>query len=119
MSTRREVRDYLDDILQSIVDIGDFTEGMDFNRFASDRKTIHAVVRSLEIIGEATKKIPPEIRNRQPGLPWNEIGAMRNKLIHEYFGVDLEIVWETINQDLSLLESAVREILKDFTPDLN
>jgi uncharacterized protein with HEPN domain len=119
MSTEREVRDYIDDILQAITDIREFTDGMDFNQFASDRKTVQAVIRSLEIIGEATKKIPQEIRGRQPGLPWNEIGAMRNKLIHEYFGVDLEIVWETINQDLSLLESAVQDIRKEFTPDLN
>lgn len=111
MSTEREVRDYLEDILQAIVDIRDFVADMDFQQFQADRKTFHAVIRNLEIIGEATKKVPDEIRNRQPSLPWNEMGAMRNKLIHEYFGVDLEIVWETIQQDLSALEAAVKDLL--------
>jgi uncharacterized protein with HEPN domain len=62
-------------------------------------------------VGEASKKIPAEVRNRHPDLPWNEMGAMRNKLIHEYFGVDPEIVWVTIHQDLAPLEFAVRELL--------
>jgi uncharacterized protein with HEPN domain len=116
MSTRREVRDYLEDILQSILDIREFVAGMDFQQFQSDRKTFLAVIRSLEIIGEAAKKIPEDIRTQRPGLPWSEMGAMRNKLIHEYFGVDLEIVWETIRQDLTLLESAVRDLLTHASP---
>lgn len=112
MSPKREVRDYLNDILQSIADIRDFIAGMSYDRFTADRKTIHAVVRSLEIIGEATKKIPQEIRLLHPDLPWSEIAAMRDKLIHEYFGVDLEIVWETAQNDLSPLESAIRKVLE-------
>jgi uncharacterized protein with HEPN domain len=113
MSTKRETRDYLEDILQSIIDIQDFIDGMTLDQFSADRKTINAVVRSLEIIGEATKKIPPEIRSRQPSLPWAEMAAMRNKLIHEYFGVDLEIVWETVKNDLLPLEGAIRTLIND------
>jgi uncharacterized protein with HEPN domain len=89
MSTKREIRDYLEVIVQSVLDIRDFTAGMTFEQFTADRKTMNAVIRGLEVIGEAVKKIPPEIRSRQPDLPWNEIAAMRDKLIHEYFGVDL------------------------------
>ena len=113
MSTKREIRDYLEDILQSTLDIREFTAGMTFDQFTGDRRTVNAVIRGLEIIGEATKKIPPEIRNRQPELPWIEIAAMRDKLIHEYFGVDLEIVWETAVNDLSFLERAIRFLLEE------
>ena len=114
MSPKREVRDYLNDILQSIADIRFFIAGMSFEQFCPDRKTVNAVVRSLEIIGEAAKKIPADIRLRNPDLPWTEIAAMRDKLIHEYFGVDIEIVWETVSHDLSPLESAIRMVLKDM-----
>lgn len=114
MSPKREVRDYLNDILQSIADIRLFAAGMSFEQFCSDRKTVNAVVRSLEIIGEATKKIPADIRTRYPDLPWIEIAAMRDKLIHEYFGVDLEIVWETVRNDLAPLESAIQKVLEDM-----
>jgi uncharacterized protein with HEPN domain len=114
MSSKREIKDYLQDILQSIIDIRDFTAGMTSEQFLADRKTIHAVIRSLEIIGEATKKIPSEIRRQRPDLPWIEIAAMRDKLIHEYFGVDLEIVWETVTHDLAPLEEALRNLLVDL-----
>jgi uncharacterized protein with HEPN domain len=110
MSLERDVRDYLDDILQSIADIREFIAAMSYDQFAADRKTNYAVVRSLEIIGEATKKIPHEIRLFHPDLPWSEIAAMRDKLIHEYFGVDLEIVWETAQNDLNPLENAIRKV---------
>jgi uncharacterized protein with HEPN domain len=83
---------------------------MSFEDFAADRKTTNAVIRSLEIIGEAAKKIPSEIRRQYPLIPWNEIAGMRDKLIHEYFGVDLEIVWETIQNDLNELEKIIHDI---------
>ncbi|KAF0216754.1 MAG: hypothetical protein FD174_3577 [Geobacteraceae bacterium] len=114
MSPKREVRDYLNDILQSVADIRSFVTGMSYDQFCADRKTLNAVVRSLEIIGEATKKIPADIRTRNPELPWIEIAAMRDKLIHEYFGVDLEIVWETVQNDLAPLEGAIRQVLEDM-----
>ena len=114
MSPKREVRDYLHDILQSIADIQTFITDMPFTQFAADRKTINAVVRSLEIIGEATKNIPAELRGLHPYLPWSEIAAMRDKLIHEYFGIDLEIVWETVRNDLAPLEGAIQKVLEEI-----
>ncbi|MCL0071143.1 DUF86 domain-containing protein [Thermodesulfovibrionales bacterium] len=89
MSEERLLQDYLNDILESISDIRDFVMGMTFDTFANDRKTVKAVIRSLEVIGEAINKIPPDIRNRYSETHWQEMIGMRNRLIHEYFGVDL------------------------------
>jgi uncharacterized protein with HEPN domain len=83
--------------------------------FMADKKTVNAVVRSLEVIGEATSKIPKDIRKRYPDVPWDEIIAMRNRLIHEYFGVDLEIVWQTIQDDLAPLETAITTVLNELS----
>ena len=79
MSPDRIIRDYLEDILQAVTDARDFTRGMGFDDFSGDRKTVNAVVRSLEIIGEAVKKIPPDIKKLRPEVPWNEIAGMRDK----------------------------------------
>lgn len=110
--SNRGVEDYHADILHAVADIDSFVQGMDFSAFAADKKTVNAVIRSLEVIGEATKKIPPEIRQHYPLLPWREIAGMRDKLIHEYFGVDLEIVWTTIQTDLDGLAEAAGKILE-------
>ena len=111
MSTKREIRDFLFDIQESINDIHTFINGMTFEDFSSDRKTMNAVIRSLEIIGKASKKISDEVRHKYPVVPWKEIAGMRDKLIHNYFGVDIEIVWETIKNDLKDLDDAVLDLL--------
>ena len=113
MSIKRDITDFMFDIRDSIRDIRFFVQTMTYEEFTEDRKTINAVIRSLEIIGEATKKIPPDIRNKYPLVPWKEIAGMRDKLIHEYFGVDLSIIWETIQHDFADLENAVEDFFKN------
>lgn len=110
---KRELRDYIKDILDSISDIESFVGGMDFNIFIGDKKTINAVIRSLEIMGEASKKIPEELRAKYPGIPWKRLAGMRDKLIHEYHGIDLEIVWEVIKREIPPLETGI-EIEESF-----
>lgn len=114
MSEKRLLQDYLNDILESITDIEDFTKGMTFEGFSKDRKTIKAVVRSLEVIGEAGNKIPENIQESYSEIPWPEIVGMRNRLIHEYFGVDIDIVWQTISEDLGHLKAVVKKMLSDL-----
>ena len=90
---------YVEDILKSIEKIKRCTAGMSFKDFIRDEKTIDAVLRNLEIIGEVAKNVSEEIRQKYPQIPWKEIAGMRDRLIHAYFGVDLEIVWQTIVSD--------------------
>lgn len=117
MSKRRriiELRDYLNDILEMIADIGEFTKSLTFNEFKKDKKTVYAVIRCLEVIGEASKQIPSSVKRHYQQVPWEDIAAMRNKLIHEYFGADVDIIWHTIQEDLGPLEATVKEIVKEF-----
>lgn len=114
MSDERTILDYLEDISNAILDIRSFVHGMSADAFMADKKTVNAVVRSLEVIGEATGKIPTDIRMRCPDVPWDEIIGMRNRLIHEYFGVDLDIVWQTIQDDLAALETAITTMLNEL-----
>jgi len=111
---RRDLRDYLQDILDSINDIESFAGNMSFEEFTKDRKTINAVVRSIEIIGEASKKIPGTLRAKYETLPWKEMTGMRDKLIHAYFGVDLETLWKTVKDDIPPLKQLIQKMLKDL-----
>jgi len=114
MKEPRDVRDYLDDIVQAAQQAFDFVEGMDYETFSRDRKTAYAVVRALEILGEATKRIPPEIRNRYPNVPWRSMAGIRDKLIHDYLNVNLEVVWKTVQEDLPPLVPDVQRVLHEM-----
>lgn len=111
MRPQRSYRDYLDDILRAIGEILSFVEDMDFETFRSDRRTNLAVIRALEIIGEAARYIPANERRRHSQVPWQEMVAMRNKLIHQYFGVDLEVLWRTVQEDLPPLRDEISRVL--------
>jgi uncharacterized protein with HEPN domain len=88
----RDYRVYLQDVLEAVVNVGEFVGNMSRSEFEDDKKTVHAVVRNLEVIGEAVKAVPPEVRDRHPQVPWQRIAGLRNILIHHYFGIDIDIV---------------------------
>ena len=94
----------LDDINESIDKIERYTRGMDYEAWCEDEKTIDAVIRNLEIIGEAASQLPKEIQDAFGDVPWRMMKGLRNILAHEYFAVDLDILWKTVNDDLPLLK---------------
>jgi uncharacterized protein with HEPN domain len=98
-------------MLDAIGAIQEFTDGMDFRAFVSDRKTVDAVLRNMEILGEAAKYIPEEITLAHPEVPWKDMRDMRNMLIHAYFGVNPEILWDTIQVNLPPLVEPLKKLL--------
>ena len=109
------ILDYLNDILDSIISIKEFLTNVSYDSFQKDKKTQYAVIRALEIIGEASKKIPTEIREVYSDIPWRSMTGMRDKLIHDYFGVDIEVVWNTANDKILSLESEIKGIISDYS----
>lgn len=110
MSKIRRVDDYLKDISEAISDIANFVEGLSFKDFTADKKTTNAVIRSLEVLGEATKNIPMPMRDQHPDIPWSQMAGMRDVLIHNYMGVDLMTVWKVIKERLPDLQSKIEKI---------
>jgi uncharacterized protein with HEPN domain len=86
---------------------------MDYDGFCQDDKAMHAVIRAFEIIGEAARQIPDDVRQASPEIQWREITAMRNKLTHEYFGVNTKVVWRTVQEDLPVIISALQKIINE------
>ncbi|UWZ79562.1 DUF86 domain-containing protein [Geoalkalibacter halelectricus] len=102
---------YLKDILAAIVSIESFVTDYDFNAFEADDKTLSAVIRKLEIIGEAVKQLGEDVRQTHPEIPWKQIAGMHDRLIHFYFGVNAHLVWQTVHHRLPELKSAIEQIL--------
>ena len=90
----RDYKMYLQDLLVAMTRIAEYIEGYTFDQFKKDYKTVDAVIRNFEIIGEAAKNLPGHIRENNPDVPWDEMYLLRNKVSHEYFGVDYEIIWD-------------------------
>lgn len=109
----RDWRLRIEDIAESIAKVGRYTSGMTLESFQADEKTVDAVIRNFQIIGEAARHVPPEIAGRHPDVPWVEMRAMRNVVVHEYAGVDLATVWETVQRDLPPLVPRLRRILEE------
>ena len=110
---RRDLRDYLQDILDATGDIENFIDEMTYEQFIKDKKTLNAVVRSIEIIGEASKNLPNSLKAKYSELPWREITGMRDKLIHAYFGVDTETLWKAAKDNIPPLKASIQKMLKE------
>ena len=94
----------IDDIIEAIDKIERYTSGIDFDEWQQDEKTVDAVIRNIEVIGEASSHLPIEIQEQYKDVPWHTMKGIRNIVAHEYFGVDLEIVWKTVKEDLPVLK---------------
>lgn len=112
---KRDYTLYLKDILESCRLIQEFVNGFDYDQFISDEKTVSAVVQKLEVIGEASKNIPDEIKQKAPDITWKEMAGMRDRLIHAYFGIDYKLVWETIKVFINELSNTIEELLTDLS----
>lgn len=110
---KRDYKLYIKDILNSVLKTEEFIGDMSYRDFIEDDKTSSAVVRKLEIIGEASKNIPKEIRMKYKEVPWSDMAKMRDKMTHFYFGVDYEIVWKVIKERLPTLKQQIQKLLKE------
>ena len=108
----RDYKVFLEDILEAIGKIRHYNRGLSLQAFTADGKTFDAVVRNLEIIGEAVKQIPEDMRSLRPEVEWRRVGRLRDILIHQYFGVDEQIVWDIIQNKLVPLEQAIKALLR-------
>ena len=108
----RDIRVYLLDILERCERIMRYVDGFDEARWSQDERTRDAVLRNLEVIGEAVKRLPAGLRERTPEIPWQDVAGLRDILIHEYQGVDFAIVWDIAVNEVPALHQAVSELLK-------
>ncbi len=102
---------YLEDILEAIDKITEYIEGYGFENFKKDYKTVDAVIRNFEIIGEAAKNLTPELKIQYPQVPWTEMYLLRNKISHEYFGIDYEIIWDVAKNYLPENKNQILQII--------
>ena len=120
MSADRIFEDYLGDILvYAEKAVGFLAETPTLDDLQKDERTLLAVVRALEVIGEAAKRIPKDFRDRYPGIPWRGMTGMRDKVIHEYFGVDAAVVWRTVREDLPPLRESIAQVLSNLKMEQN
>jgi len=114
MSEIRRDRDYLLDIEQAIERILSYTAGLTWEKYLQDYKTQDAVIRNLEVIGESTKNLSDELRERYPAIPWRDMAGTRDRLTHHYFGINQEIVWQIVKQDLPGLKQQIDQMIREF-----
>jgi uncharacterized protein with HEPN domain len=110
----RDFQVYVEDIIEAIDSIQAYTKGLTYEKFSCDKKTIDAVIRNFEIIGEATKQMPLAVRQEYSKVPWREMAGMRDKLIHGYFGVQLDVVWKTVKERIPAVRISICEVLAEL-----
>jgi uncharacterized protein with HEPN domain len=113
--SKRDWTLFLQDMLDIIGKIGQYTSGMSYQEFLQDSRTQDAVVRNLEVLGEAARRIPPDIQERYPEIPWAQLVGLRNRLIHGYFLVDYGIVWEIVQDELPQLRRELEQIMQEVS----
>jgi uncharacterized protein with HEPN domain len=111
----RDFKIYIQDILEAIRRIDEYIRGLTFEEFKKDNKTADAIIRNFAVIGEAVKNIPVDVKKKNREIPWKRMAGMRDKLIHEYFGVDLQILWDTAKIDLLASKSLLEKLLAEMS----
>ena len=111
MKPERRYVEFLQDIVNNLEKAESFVLGMDYDDFLADEKTRYSVICALEIVGEAVKKVPTSVRQRNPHVPWKDMAGMRDRLIHGYFGIDNEILWKTVKEFAPEIGSEIEAIL--------
>jgi hypothetical protein len=117
MSRSRRELDYLYDIEDAVDRAISYTTGLSWEEYIKDYKTQDAVVWNLEVIGEASKNLPDEFRRQYPSIPWRDMMGTRDRLTHHYFGINQEIVWQIIQQDLPGLKKQIAQLIGDFSKE--
>jgi uncharacterized protein with HEPN domain len=115
---KKDAKVFVEHILDSIKKIKEFTRGISKKKFEKDIKLQDALIRRIEIIGEAVKNLPVNFKDKYTEIPWTEIAGMRDKLMHHYFGIDLNTVWKTLKEDMPELEKVIEKIIKINEDDL-
>jgi len=115
--TNRPARIRLEDLKQAMARVRQYTKGLTYEEFVEDEKTMDAVLRNLEVIGEAARNIPEELRGEYPDVEWHRMIGLRNIISHEYFGVDMQIIWEVATRNVPETEPLVADMLKRLPPD--
>ncbi len=110
---QKDYRIYLDDVLEAIEKIQDYIEKISYEQFSKNGMISDAVIRNLEVIGEAVKSLPTEIKNKHPNIEWRKISGLRDILIHEYFGINLKIVWDIVINKIPELKKSIIKIKKE------
>ncbi len=113
---RRATWLYIQDIVENMRDAEEFVQGMNYEQFLRDKRTVNAVLPSLQVIGEAAKRVSAEVRERYPEVPWREMAVMRDKITHDYLDVDAEIVWRVLTESILQIRPRLERVLKDLGP---
>ncbi len=106
---------YISDMLNYCESALSFISGLNYSAFIKDEKSIFAVIRAIEVIGESSKKVPKSLKDKYKGIPWREIAGMRDKLVHEYFGINKKVVWNTVKHDIPMLREQIEVIIQEIT----